>query len=398
MSAEDILNQPTAEVERAPSQDFTPMPELEEPKKKTYSDDIDGVKAASREVAERREAAAPPPALETDEQGIVRREYKRIADGSDIPLSETVTPERAAADLTAVREADIAAQSPMVGEVQTAIDHVRDQYVQGQLGIEQQQPEAQQTQPQVEQPQVEGVHPDVVAALQNENVRNALAAEVAQVEQARAAYAQQAHAAAQVSAASVLANFPELANVPNAHLQTAIAVIGQSNPQRAHAINEALARTQALYNASQQAQAQQRQMQDQQIHRYVQQQDEIFEKQILAKEDPATVARVRENIVDIAKKEFGVSKAELAQLWHSSPLVRSAPFQHMMYTAAKHALAERSIANKLDRSVPPVVRPGVSQPHGSNDGDVADALKKFNSDPTPKNAADLLIARRAARR
>src|SRR5262249_49433203 len=158
-------------------------------------------------------------------------------------------------------------------------------------------------------------------------VRAALEAEVAHVEQARQQYAQGAKAAATMAAASLLASFPELANVPTDQLQTAVATIGQVNPARAQQINAHLERVQNLYNASQQAEAARQQIQTQRLQNFLATEDAKFEEHVAKHEDAATMAKVKESIIDIAEKDYGVSRAELAQLWNSQPLMRTATFQ-----------------------------------------------------------------------
>src|SRR5262249_32847423 len=213
-------------------------------------------------------------------------------------------------------------------------------------------------------------------------VRAALEAEVAHVEQARQQYAQGARAAATMAAASLLASFPELANVPTDQLQTAVATIGQVNPQRAQQIMAHLERVQNLHNASQQAEAARQQIQQQRFQQYIEAENAKFEASI-ANEDPATMQRLKEATVDIAEKEYGVSRQELAALWRSQPLMHTAAFQRMMVDATRYHLAMRDAAAKVSKPVPPVQRPGTAQPRASGDeAAVRSALAKFNSDPT----------------
>src|SRR5262249_38592364 len=113
MSTEDLLNQPSASAERPPDQDYVPMPVESEPKKKTYESDSSGLHRAAADLDKARDAILEQqPRLLTDEQGIVERKYQRLKDGSPIPLNETITAERAAEDLTNVRETDIRTVSP----------------------------------------------------------------------------------------------------------------------------------------------------------------------------------------------------------------------------------------------------------------------------------------------
>jgi len=154
---------------------------------------------------------------------------------------------------------------------------------------------------------------------------------------------------------------------------------------------------QNLYNASQSAEAAKQQLLQQRLQQYADAEDAKFEASI-ANEDPELMARIKTNIVDIAEKDYGVSRRDLAEVWRNQPLMRSAPFQRMMLDAAKYRLAMRDVASKVSKPVPPVQRPGTSQPRASGDETaVRSALAKFNSDPTPLNAAALLNARRSAK-
>src|SRR5262249_31318933 len=159
--------------------------------------------------------------------------------------------------------------------------------------------------------------------------------------------------------------------------------IGQVNPARAQQINAHLERVQNLYNASQQAEAARQQIQTQRLQNFLATEDAKFEEHVAKHEDAATMAKVKESIIDIAEKGYGGSRAELAQLWNSQPLMRTATFQRMMVDAAKYRLAMRDVAAKASKPVPPVQRPGTSQPRASGDDfAVTSALKAFNADPT----------------
>ena len=407
MSAEDLINSAPTDIERAPAPDsYVPMAESvsEDPRKKEYSGERDGLEAAARDLDKAREASQPAPQLATDENGIVQRNYIRLNDGSPIPLNETVTPKRAAADLTAVREADIAALSPTVGEVANAVDQVRADY-HGQQQLQVEQPQPQQPDPQAQQAaewaraaEQQGIDPEIAQAIANPKIRAALEAEISQVETARGQYAQAALQAAQLAGAATFAAFPELANLSAGELPTAIRLIAARDPARAQAIEQHVQRTQALYQASQQAAAQQQQIAAQRMASWAQNEDQRFEQSI-ARENPETVRAVRENVVSVLETEYGIDKNELKQLWDSQPLLRTAAAQRLLFDVTRMKLAERDVANKRHNPIPQVQRPGTSQPKVSHsDGEIAAALKLFNSDPNPKNAAALLVARRNARR
>jgi hypothetical protein len=158
----------------------------------------------------------------------------------------------------------------------------------------------------------------------------------------------------------LLASFPELANVPTNHLQTAISVIAASNPQRAAQINAALERTQALYNASVQAQNAQQQiaaqhaaLEQQRVQHWVAQEDAKFTA-AMAKENPETVKAVNEQGAKILVEDYGVDPRAFAQVLQSTPALRSAEVQRILYDAIRYRIAQRDLVNKLDRSTVPV--------------------------------------------
>jgi hypothetical protein len=367
--------------------DYKPMPvaESSEPKKKIYDSEISGLESAAAEVTKARQAANVPAEPEP-----TPREYRlNNGLGDKVPDNRTLTAERAADDLTRLRAEEVASQLPDPAEVANAIDAARHDYLNPQ---QQTQPEAQQTQ----QPQQDGIDPEIAQALSNPKIRAALEAEVAQTTAQREHYAKTAKEAASLAVAGVIANFPELANVPLDHLQSAIATIAATNPQRAAAINTALERTKVLMDVSQKAQATQQQVRAKQFEQYAQSQDAKFEAYVKA-ENPATVVKVKDSVGEVLA-EYGISKNNLRQLWQSEPLMRSAEFQKMLYDLTRFKIAARNVPTKIDRSPPPPVqRPGISRPQ-DNSGEIDAAMRRFNSNPTPKNAAEILLARRAAKR
>ena len=227
-----------------PAPEYTEMPTEPERKEKTFGNDSDGLKEAAQSITDAREGGRV--AKVADDAPITERDYHWDAGRGDrVPDHYTLDAKTAAADLSKVRMAEVEAASP-AQELTGAIDEVRAAWQQQQP--QQPQPEvqaqtaealqqqAQQQQPQDPQDQIRQV------LEQHPAVRQALEVELQQAEQARTAYAQGLHQSATVAAASLLANFPELVNVPTAHLQSAITAIAASNPARAAAIDAQLGR------------------------------------------------------------------------------------------------------------------------------------------------------------
>jgi hypothetical protein len=203
-----------------------------------------------------------------------------------------------------------------------------------------------------------------------------------------------------LSAASLFSFAPELASLNPADFQGAMALIAKQNPGRAIEIQNQLQRTEQLYNTfrqtEQQIQAQRAATQQQQIKAWAAQQDDVFEKEVASKHSPEQMNRITENVVELAA-EYGVSRDELLTAWKSEPVLRSAAFQRMMVDAAKYRMAQREVATKISKPVPPVQRPGTA-PLRNSDGDVDQAISRFRSSPSVDTAVQLLMSRRANRR
>jgi hypothetical protein len=122
---ETTLNTPSAGVDKAPALDsYTPMPDpvAEEPKKKTYGDDIDSIKSAAKDLSEARSEGRVPKA--ESEEPITDRGYINYATGEPVETNQTLDPLRAARDLTAVRDYEVAKQQTPPAEAAAAIDQL----------------------------------------------------------------------------------------------------------------------------------------------------------------------------------------------------------------------------------------------------------------------------------
>jgi hypothetical protein len=169
-----------------------------------------------------------------------------------------------------------------------------------------------------------------------------------------------------------------------------------SDPVKAQAITAQLEQTRHLYDASIKAQQQQQAIQAQQLQSWVAAQDEAFDREVASKETPETMRKIGQDTISLAE-EYGIDKQTLGVLWHTQPILRAVPFQRMMMDAARYRAAQRAVPEKVSRPVPPVQRPGMA-PNRYSDSGVDAALSRFRSDPNPKTAAALMVARREAKR
>jgi hypothetical protein len=392
---------PTETTSPAPTEAYRPLPEATEPdedKKRIYdANDSDSIRAAALEVDKLRGKAEAEP---------LDRSYRwEAGTGDKVEPHYTLDAGKAAEDLTRLRNSEVAEQGVTATEVASAIDSVRSNYwqpqqpEQAQLEQPNQPPTEPQPEPVAEQTQqpADGVDPEVRAALENPKVRAALEAEVSAVETARQQYAQATWQAAQVSAAAVLSQWPELNGLSREQLSGALQAISAADPAKGQQITAQLQRTQALVNAHQQAQAQQQAIQAQQLQNWISAQDAEFDRVVSSTESPETMRKIGEDVIALAE-EYGIDKQTLGALWHSQPILRAVPFQRMMMDAARYRAAQRNAPAKVAaKVVPPVQRPGTA-PNRYADSGVESALSRFRSDPNPKSAAALLVARRSAKR
>ena len=189
---------------------------------------------------------------------------------------------------------------------------------------------------------------------------------------------------------------PELASLTTEQLPGAMALIAKTNPARAQQIEAQFQRTKALWAASQQAEQQRAAVEEQRVQQWVAAEEQKFDREVLARENPETVRKIKEALPEILTQDYGISREDLAHAVQTNPILRSAAFSSVLLDAAKYRMAQKEVVTKLDRSAPPVQRPGVAAPHRNNDH-IDAALKQFRSEPSIANAAKLLQARRSSR-
>jgi hypothetical protein len=409
----DIFDQtgtPVPSTDGASAPDYAPFPDHTQVEdKKTYEgDDSTAVREAAEDLSrDRSEGRIPEAESEPIDRGY--KYYKGGKAGQDIEKHYTLEAERAARDLNMIREVDAAIQQPTTDHFQPFIDAMRANFPNKELPpdflaqMDQAQQQVEQAQAQTEQPQAPAEPVDERARLEAAwkntpvEIQRAIQQEILATEQSRQTYERATWESAQLSAAALFSQFPELSNLSAQELPHAIAAISKVDPAKGQAINAAVQRTQNLYNASMQARQAQSQIEAAKQKMWVDGEDKKFQTEVLANEPPETVEAVARNGARILKSSYGIEPQEFKQMLADNPALRSAPAQRLIYDAIKTALAREEIANKRDRSVPPVQRPGVSTGYRS-DSDVEAALKAFNKAPSPQSAAALLTARRAANR
>jgi len=136
----------------------------------------------------------------------------------------------------------------------------------------------------------------------------------------------------------------------------------------------------------------------QQFSQWADGQDLAFDSSIKG-ESPETVKAVREALPAVFAK-YGVDQKLFHSLYQNNDVVRSAPFQRMLFELGKLHVAQAGIASsRQPRPVPQVVRPGVSsEPLRSENGRFAGLASAFSANPTAEAGAALIAAKRAAAR
>ena len=213
--------------------------------------------------------------------------------------------------------------------------------------------------------------------------------------------------------AQLTTEFPEIANLPLNQIQSAVAAIEQRDPARARALVDRLRAVDAIYGQHKAAQQRQQQHATQAHAEYVKSQGQAFERTI-ANDPPARRQAVYNGVVQLLQQS-GVDLQAFATATHDpSPLgklLASASVQRLLYTAAaamidgkSHSTEAQQLRDKLLRDVPPVQRPGTSNPQSGRELAGAALNSKLNAqlstlkgDAALKAATQLLLSRRGAR-
>jgi hypothetical protein len=206
-----------------------------------------------REAAEERVGETPEPVAIT---------LNDSESGKPRPANETLSAESAARELANYRnsiEDQKTAQSEQV--TRELIDNIQGNAQNPELRpqaqpAEQQQPPPQPVEAQPTEQLPPGIDPTLAKALtENPQLREALRAEVAQIQAAQQSYIDVTRANAQTAAAALFASYPELRGILGDQIKAAIQVISNQNPQRGAEIVAHIAQVNATVSEWQAAQS-----------------------------------------------------------------------------------------------------------------------------------------------
>ena len=376
---------------------FTKMADAYEPPKEeqtTFTSDVRGIERAADALQESRAAEQEP----------VERKYVQIGGpdaGKDIPPDQSIDLARATRDIQRQREFEqTVAEHEGAEALAESVDNLR---------AERQQPEQQQAQQQQPQPEVQpqispeqvlppGVDPEIADALtRSPKLRAAVEQELGKANQAREAYAQATHAAAQASVASILGDFQELVGLNGDQIAAVVQAMSINNPERHQQLTAKLQRAQTIHRMSEQAKSVQARIFQEQLTHWAKSEDQKMDS-FIATQSPETVRSVKENLIPVMAEKYGISKDDLAQAFATTPLLRAEPFQKMLWDLVRHHVSSAAITDKKVRDAPPVMRPGTLSDRPADDGETTAAYKAFIKNPDPRSAAAFIAAKRTARK
>jgi hypothetical protein len=304
---------------------------------------------------------------------------------SELDDNATLTIEQAAKIAADSREADAAqAEIDETAKLQKEVDELR--------GAE----PAKADKPEVEaQPVRDGeLDPELEQARNNPKVRDAIQQQIGESEQARQAYLQNLDAATKIAQTSFVSQFPEFQGVPAEQHGAVLAAIQQQSPERFAQIHSAVERTAGLF--AQQSAEQQRQAERERsaFQSYASTQDSVF-AEMMKSETPAQMRAIEAEIPAMLKS-VGVDPLEFLKAGSESRFLRSAAAQALLVKAAKYDLMQKAPKAIPARSVPQVVRPGISARRAVSD-DVSTFDNRLSATGNIKDATAMLIAKRASR-
>ena len=342
----------------------------------------------------------------------VERVYSDAGTGSPRPDNESVEMDRAARDLSDIRAAERdEIERQHNAEVEAAVDDLRRQVTEQPPHQQQQQP-AQEQQPDLElQPEQAHEQAQAAWAEADRKVEEVLADPLirgrfeqainherqqaaAQVELAKATFQHVTAQNATAALAVLTAQFPEFAGLSGPQLEGALKV---SNPQRAEAFRHLVGQVNTVVATYQQHAAQQQAQQRQQAEATFRQFAAEQDARTLANDPPETVRAIRDGLLAEAKAA-GISEQELITVYNTNSAMRHSFVQNLIADGMRYRLAQRSVSRAASRPIPNVVRPGSSAEVATRtEAALAEARSKLKPEMSAKEAAQYLIARRAAR-
>jgi len=153
----------------------------------------------------------------------------------------------------------------------------------------------------------------------------------------------------------------------------------------------------AVQQELQQAQSRQKEESRTQWEHFAKRQDELFLEKAPEMQDPVKRTKTVEAATNLLK-DRGFSPADIEKLW-ASPVFRDHRVQLLVLDAVRFQDAKKQLVTATRKELPPVVRPGVSQPGKDRDAQIKDLETKVdrNSGMNALRAAAKLVAARRSK-
>jgi hypothetical protein len=148
------------------------------------------------------------------------------------------------------------------------------------------------------------------------------------------------------------------------------------------------------------AQVRSAQEKEQQWAAFAKRQDELFNEKVPDFADRSKAAKLQDAAIAVLK-DVGFTEQELGNLWtgRANMTLRDHRLQLLILDGVKYREAHQKAKQAVAKPVPPVQRPGVSQPRGAAQDAAIQALsKRLETSGNLKDAAALIAARRKAAR
>lgn len=231
----------------------------------------------------------------------------------------------------------------------------------------------------------DGLDPEVSAALSNPKIKAAIDQQIGASEAVRVQYSQAVEVANDFARASFIENFPEIAGLPVAQWEGALAAMAQQEPERFNRAMGTLQRVVQLQTAQNEQQAQ----------RVGAERTRLKQEALRFEEGIKSVPKARRDVIEgeiaAAIEERGVGMNDVVTFLRSNEASSSA-VMGLLWELGDLRSQLKSIKNAkaavAAKSLPPVQRPGTSLQSVNRGSDRIQALNR-KSELTVKEATEL---------
>jgi hypothetical protein len=242
----------------------------------------------------------------------------------------------------------------------------------------------------------EALNPAVAQQLQQDvAAASAAVQEWTKAANTAAAYATRLQQAAHLAVAGLVRDFPGIESASVEQIQD----LARTNPALYTQLMQRVGEIQQVTAVKQQADAEVAQLNNTVFDRWAQGQDTEYARRHPEIVSNPVAARAMADAAVYVLHEAGLSDQEIRDLWAGKLAVslRDHRVQDLLTDAVRYRAAQHHVKTTRVKPLPAVQRPGVrSDVSPSQHGNIQAALRQMKANPSPRNAAKLLQARRAA--